>query len=298
MIQLNYRNIQNASITHLSSVQQDINGEATYEAKAKKAKSKWASKASSFAAQAAFSDIKGVLKDMCSGSQICVYCEHNEATDIEHIYPKRLYPEKTFTWANYVFACGNCNSHYKGENFKIFNPVDTSTTEDITPLPTTYVQPTNDDAVFINQRVENPMELLELNILDRLYIYRERHAPGTREYEKAKYTKDVLGLNERADLVKQRKAAHVWYISELGKYVVIKNATNFDELKVASNDENIIIETALYESEKQKVLAIVKKEILSHSHPTVLRELIRQRGNLPTANSLFEQAPEILTWHL
>lgn len=296
MIRLNSKNLLAASNAHLVSVQQDIDKEVTFEAKAKKAKLKWEGKTGSHAAQGAFSDIKNVLTDMCSGVQICVYCEHNEATDIEHIYPKRLYPDKAFTWNNYLFACGKCNTHYKAENFKIFSPAGSITVVDITPKPKVYVQPANDDALFINQRLEDPMTLLKLDIVNQQYLFREIHAAGTREYEKAKYTKDLLGLNDRADLVRQRQAAHKWYLSELKKYVAVKNAADFNVLTLVASGEVIVDTTAPFANEKKRVLNSIKHDLLSHSHPTVWRELIRQRNQLPQTNLLFNQAPEILNW--
>jgi len=296
MIPLNFKNLLPTTVTHLAVVQKDIDAELDFEAKARKAKSKWDGKTGSASALAAFNDIKQMLIQMCSGAQICVYCEHNEATDIEHIYPKRLYPEKAFTWSNYVFACGNCNSRYKGESFSIFDPMGGCIIKDITPLPKVYTQPANDDALFINQRKDDPMELLELDILSRQYIFRERYAQGTREYEKAFYTKELLGLNTRADLIRQRKAAHSWYISELKNYVSVRNTNTIDELVQVTFGEITIDLNAVFTNEKHRVLVLLKEEILSHSHPTVLKELIRQRINLPQTNLLLIEAPEILTW--
>ncbi|MCX6324656.1 MAG: hypothetical protein NTZ41_10685 [Sphingobacteriales bacterium] len=169
--------------------------------------------------------------------------------------------------------------------------------KDITPKPKVYTQPPNDDAVFINQLIENPMALFKLDIVNRQYIFIEMYANGTREYEKANYTKILLGLNERADLVRQRKAAHGWYLSELRKYVAVKHAANFIELKLAASGDLIIDDHAVFSNEKQRVLSVIKHDILlSHSHPTVLKELIRQRADLPSTNVLLAQANEILTW--
>ena len=96
MIRLNSKNIKASSVTHLNSVQQGVLTQATFEAKAKKANARWDSKSSTNDAKVAFKDIKDTLIEMCVGVEICVYCEQNEATDIEHIYPKKLYPEKAF----------------------------------------------------------------------------------------------------------------------------------------------------------------------------------------------------------
>jgi hypothetical protein len=46
-----------------------------------------------------------------------MYCEDSEATDIEHFFPKAVYPLKCFAWDNYLLACANCNSNYKRSLF-------------------------------------------------------------------------------------------------------------------------------------------------------------------------------------
>ena len=186
MIHLNSKNIDASSNAHLEKVQKEITDEPTFEEQAKKASAKWDSKTSG-AGKSAFKNIKDTLIEMCVGVEICVYCEQNEATDIEHIYPKKLYPEKAFTWENYVLACGKCNTHHKSDKFKIFNPQNSDLEEDVTPPRGEYIKPANDDALFINQRKENPMDLLELDLENKQFVFIEKYPVGTREYKKAKY---------------------------------------------------------------------------------------------------------------
>ena len=296
MIHLNSKSIDASSNAHLEKVQKEITDEPSFETQAKKASAKWDSKTSG-AGKSVFKNIKDTLIEMCVGVEICAYCEQNEATDIEHIYPKKLYPEKSFTWDNYVLACGKCNTHHKSDKFKIFNPLNSSIEEDVTPPRGKYIQPANDDALFINQRIENPMALLELDLVNRQFIFTEKHPPGTREYKKAKYTKDLLGLNTRAALVASRKSAAKFYLSRFEKYVAAKNANDFQQLSEALNDDlSDIDQTQNFDTEKARILESIKSDILSYSHPTVLKELISQRLNLPKTNSLLIQATEIITW--
>lgn len=152
------------------------------------------------------------------------------ATDIEHIYPKKLYPGKAFLWKNYVLVCGKCNTHHKSDKFKIFNPAISVMDVDITPARGTYSQPDNEDALFINQRVEDPMDFFELDLVNQQFIFIEKHPEGTREFKKAKYTKELLGLNTRAALIANRKNAAKFYISRLEKLASAKAANNFPEL--------------------------------------------------------------------
>jgi len=297
MIRLNFENLLADTIDHLNSVQQQINNEADFEHQVIKAKSKWDSKTSTTEAKAAFVDIKEKLISMCSGAEICVYCEHNEASDIEHIYPKRLYPSKCFRWENYVFACGKCNTHFKKEKFSIFNPVNSVTIQDITPQRKVYVRPDNEDTLFINQRLEDPMTFLELDFIEKTFYFFERQGENTREYEKAKYTKDILGLNKRDDLVQHRKAAFYYFKSELARYLAIQNSHDMNELSNSLDGILDTVDTTLeFQQEKTRILNSIKNRIKKHNHPTVWKEMIRQRANLPDTNLLFEQVPEALAW--
>ena len=228
MIQLTFEDLTADSTTHLALVQEEINNQANFKEKVVRANLKWKAKQSTIMAKAVFAEIKNKLVEMCSGTEICVYCEHNEATDIEHIFPKRLYPDKCFSWNNYVLACGKCNTHFKKEIFRIFNPDESETMQDITPKRNKYTEPENEDAVFINQRVDDPMNYLEIDFLGKTFYYFERQEAGTRDYEKAKFTKDLLGLNRREDLVQHRKTAYKFYKGELQRYAAIKHTTDME----------------------------------------------------------------------
>lgn len=291
MLRLNSKNLTRPSSDHLAAKQKLINDKQTFEDKAKEAVRLWSGKAS-----AAFDEIKATLKTMCVAVEICVYCENNEATDIEHIYPKKLYPEKAFDWENYVLACGKCNSHHKSDKFKIFPLQNSADVEDVTPPRGTYRQPANDEALFLNQRKDNPLDYLELDLLNQRFIFTEKFPAGTREYHRAKYTIELLGLNTRGALIAARKNAARFYIGRLEKYVNAKNSVSFSELKTAVDDFGTIDETTNFNSEKVRILESIKKDILENSHPTVWKELIRQRANLPKTNRLLNDAPEALNW--
>lgn len=297
MIQLVSENLLSATTAHLLTVQTEINGVAGFEPKVGKAKSKWVNKTSSLPGRSAFADIKAKLVLMCSGAEICVYCEHNEATDVEHIYPKRLYPSKSFVWGNYVLACAKCNTHFKKDKCSIFNPTGSTTAKDISPEIGAYEDPGNEDILFINQRIENPMDFLELDFVGRTFSFIEKQAEGTREYLKGEYTKNLLGLNKRADLVEHRKAAYNYFKAALEKYIAVNATTAFAALELLLDSTIDVINThGVFADEKNKILEVIKQRIKIHNHPTVWKEMIRQRENLPTVKSLFQQAPEALAW--
>lgn len=50
-----------------------------------------------------------VLIAMNGGARRCMYCEHDRGTDIDHFNPRANAPALTFSWTNWVLACGDCN---------------------------------------------------------------------------------------------------------------------------------------------------------------------------------------------
>ena len=48
----------------------------------------------------------------------CAYCEQVAAKDIEHFWPKTLYPARMFDWQNFLRSCKNCNNA-KRDHFPI-----------------------------------------------------------------------------------------------------------------------------------------------------------------------------------
>lgn len=67
----------------------------------------------------AFREIREVLLQMASGIERCMYCEDSAATDIEHFWPKAVYPDRAFEWLNYLIACSRCNSNFKRDRFPL-----------------------------------------------------------------------------------------------------------------------------------------------------------------------------------
>ena len=71
------------------------------------------------------------LKQMSGAGEPCMWCDCNTSTDVEHYRPKAVFPEFTFTWENYLWACTECN-RFKGNRFppdteqgaRILNPLD------------------------------------------------------------------------------------------------------------------------------------------------------------------------------
>ncbi len=73
------------------------------------------------------SDIKKAVSDISKGK--CVFCENKIKSvtfpQIEHFYPKSLYPKYTFKWSNLFLACPKCNipkDNADTKKYPIVNP--------------------------------------------------------------------------------------------------------------------------------------------------------------------------------
>jgi uncharacterized protein (TIGR02646 family) len=293
MILLNSKNLSGTTSTHLIAKQAAIDGKANFVEQSQRAGSLWNAKTGTTSGRNAFSEIKSTLIEMCVGVEICNFCENNEATDIEHIYPKSHFPERAFIWDNYLLACKICNTTYKSDKFSVFNPANSNSKYIIqrgSPKP-----PTN-DSVLLNPRIEDPMQFLFLDIKGNTFRFGTLPNLSIRDKEKADYTIELLGLNDRDTLVEGRRAAAHYFISRLEKFVLIKEAIDFPSLESIVSDLDFLDLTNSLANEKIRLMASVKTEILKYSHPTIWKEFIRQKNHLPKTNNLFTRAPEALTW--
>jgi uncharacterized protein (TIGR02646 family) len=67
-----------------------------------------------------FDEVRSALKEMAGESRTCMFCDHNEPTDVEHFKPKTEFPRLTFSWGNMLWVCTACNRH-KGSQFPPHN---------------------------------------------------------------------------------------------------------------------------------------------------------------------------------
>jgi hypothetical protein len=220
MIQLLFKDLTDAEHKVLEEFQQEVDKQSTFEEKVAVARKLWDNKTSANAKKVAFEGIKDKLVKMCVSVEICNYCENNEATDIEHLYPKSHFPERAFKWENYILACKICNTTYKNDDFAVFNPKKSTNRHDLIGAVqgTPTVEPPTDDGLLIDIRNENPLDYLWLDLKTFLFVEIPLDI-NTREYHKANYTLWLLKLNERDALSKAREQAAKHYSSCLEMYV-------------------------------------------------------------------------------
>lgn len=63
--------------------------------------------------------VKAHLKQMAGGRERCMYCSDSAGTDIEHFWPKSVYPERMFRWLNMLLCCTGCGRDCKGSKFPL-----------------------------------------------------------------------------------------------------------------------------------------------------------------------------------
>ncbi|MBK7758736.1 MAG: hypothetical protein IPI35_20530 [Deltaproteobacteria bacterium] len=104
--------LRQATLDMLHQVTQEVTSAADPKAKAK---ARW--KAKSPKLKDTFDEVRAALEAMASGHARCMYCEDSLGTDIDHFWPKADFPDRAFTWENYLLACSYCNSNLKRNQF-------------------------------------------------------------------------------------------------------------------------------------------------------------------------------------
>ncbi len=273
---------QQAKIDHLPGAGQPAKAQALWNGKSGKKNRK---------GEAAFAEVKQALAVMCACADLCHYCEHNEGTDIEHIYPKSFFPGRTFQWSNYLWSCGKCNSRCKLDQFAVFASAQSATVvelasgQSIPPFDTAFIDPT----------VEDPMQYLWLDIQSGSFVFAvDQTLIDPRAIAKAAYTLRVLQIGSRALLINARRHAFQFFRAMLERYRAVSAATSFEDLrKLTRYPEEIDTDEPL-KSERDTILKGIKTAIQEHQHPTVWREMQRQRHALALAE-LFAQT-DALNW--
>jgi uncharacterized protein (TIGR02646 family) len=275
MIRLTRPPISNRTLQKLAEYQSQIDILPDYSTKIKFSKDDFAKKNNN--RNTGFNEIKTQLKLMSSGAERCHYCEDSKADEVEHFYPKDVYPEWCYIWENYFYACGSCNLH-KSNKCAIIDPISLNIIDNTPPkrignIPVHPQNPPNAGVyAMINPVNENPLDFFLLD-LNQSFAFSEFPEKGTIEYLKAKYTLETLGLNGKEYLRKARRVAFGNFRARMKEYIHEKNAEKPDPHKLEK----------------------MKSGIQEESHQVVWQEMKRQHEN-PELINLFRDAPETLQW--
>lgn len=250
----------------LARWQAEVDAGASYAEQVSRARARWQSHRGAQTMQM----VAELLGQMCGGGRRCCYCEDSLAQDIEHIWPKSLYPGLVFDWMNYIYACPGCNQA-KGARFAIHTRTDElievsrpSGNSPLTPPPA-------GEMVFINPRRDDPLRFFMLDLRGTFRLVASEGLAG-RDRARAEYTLKVLPLNDDA-LCWERRNEYGNYRARLIAYVRARR------------------------SEPPQDLARHRQALLRLRHPTVWHEMLRQRSKIADLDRLFTAAPETCVWH-
>ena len=196
--------LRNGLINFLEQQKQKIAALDNYKAKVELAAELWKNKKKKKSHRSAFNDIEKALKESNPYHfGLCSYCEFNNGTEIDHIYPKVFYPEKTFDIQNMLWTCSTCNQQYKASRFSIFNK-----NGEIEALIKNqkFTNPATDDALFIHPYQDNLKDYIRLCSVSGLYFPTDSDS-NAKKYIRAKFTIDKLGLNTRKEIIESRICA-------------------------------------------------------------------------------------------
>lgn len=251
------KDIEATTKTALSALQSQVDSNDSQAEKYSKAKALFSNKNTK-----AFKDIKKKLGDAAPPGDACVYCERDRYRDIDHIRPKRHYPQEAFIWENYIFACTICNQDAKKDTYAVLDAQDKIIKFDRTLLFTQPV-PTGSH-LLIDPRTEDPLSFLFLDLETGRFVVNQN---GTLlDREKGIFTRDLFNLNETS-LSRIRVQAFTAFKDYLTRH---KECVAKADLKGA-----------------QRIL----EEINELPHPTVLVEMRRQCPLTPMLNDLFTHVP-------
>lgn len=248
--------------TYLEAQQKLIDNLPTYTERVVSAKKAWDGKS-----KVVFEEVRATLEIICSGARRCHYCEDSAADEVEHVWPKKFYPEKTFIWQNYLFACGSCNGSNKRDQFSVFN-AEGNRFDIVRKKDDPVIQPLTGSPLFIDPTSEDPTEFISLDLQTGLFV--PLPPKDTREFQRAEYTIKILGLNTRDYLSRARRNAYASYKDSLDVYTRLKEGGS-----------------------SQADLTRKRAEISEKHHPTVWHE-IKITAHLGIAHQeAFQQSPEL-----
>lgn len=254
MLKYAYPALLPSSTKYLAARQKKVDAEVGREAQYVLANNLFKSKKTK-----AWEDVRQKLSAVAPGGDSCFYCERDRYRDIEHIFPKRHYPERAFDWDNYIYACTICNQDKKGDKFgtlagHVLTRFDRS-------WPYNRALPIGIPAL-INIRHENPLDFLRLDLTTGVFV-----ETGDKQMQlRASFTIDLFDLNSN-ELPRHRLLALGTYLDYLGRWL------------------------KAYDAGDVKKTRILEAELVTLPHPTVLAEMRRQVNDYPEMLKLFSFLP-------
>jgi uncharacterized protein (TIGR02646 family) len=268
MLKLKDSKLPHIANDQLRRWQAEIDGEPDYPSRVLRGKKAFSEK--NKGTNKTFGLVRATVRMMAPGASRCAYCEDAYGDEVEHIFPKDFYPNRVFSFENYLGACGPCNGP-KGNNFAIFLKETSEVLKLSSDLKPNYGDWFDCEPVLINPRLENPCDFLELDIWGTFH-YVPKQKLIKKDKLKAKYTIELLKLNSRDYLLRARRAAYQSFLDSIYQYDARKkNRASKKELK-----ERL-------------------EGLLAMPHPTVLEQIRRNSAYIPGIAEIFLDNIELHT---
>lgn len=161
--------------------------------------------------------IDGKLREACGRLARCSYCEQDRRSQIDHIAPKALYPDRAFEWINLIYACGPCNNR-KLDKWLVFD----RSGKLIRAVDVRGAEPRKGRPGFIDPRKEEPLDFFDIDVVDT-FRYRPAAEIAGEKRLRAEFTIEVLGLNQPELTLRWKQELRV-FLHHLGEYVEYKKA--------------------------------------------------------------------------
>lgn len=155
-----------------------------------------------------FAPVIQLLGEMTGAGQPCMFCDSNEANEVDHYHHKDKFPALAMTWKNFLWSCGICNRE-KGIEFpddsegRLLNPIDDHAwdfffIDEFGNLTPRWREPEQ----RLDQRAFSICKILQLN---RQTLQERRQS---RLHHLKKQVNDTLELHKKGDIsldgIKQR----------------------------------------------------------------------------------------------
>jgi len=264
MLQVKPSELPSETAEYLAGKQAELDALSSYANQVEKATENWSRKS-----RRHFEVIRERLKAEPGGEAVnrCHYCEDSIADEVEHIWPKKFYPDRVFIWDNYLYSCGPCNGTAKRDQFAVI--VNGERFDLVRGKTDPVLEPPEGRPLFIDPRQENPFDFIELELDTGLFMARDMDESSL-SAQRAEYTAiEILELN-RDSLVHRRKREYRSLVRTVESYASARDSGDQETADLAWGD------------------------LQSPLMPTVWHEMIRSRGLYPKLKTLFEQVPELL----
>lgn len=266
-----------ATLASLGELAKQVKKAGGYAKRVARADRLWDARSSVKANRAAFDEVKCLLDAGCSGRRRCAYCEDSAADEIEHVWPKSLYPELTFAWSNYLYACGPCNVA-KSSEFAVFVGVQTSPSSVARARGAPPKKPIAGAPVFIDPRTDDPLDYLIVDVggPQSTGFLGPRPGISLRNAARATYTIDELGLNKRTYLPKARYDTYEVTLAALYRAAAALQVGSLEPAPLA--------------------LAGAQRVITHTPHRFVWEFMKRERASLSSVDRLLKWVPQAIHW--